>query len=149
MQLASTSTPRSASNSATCSYDNGYRRYQRTPKMIISPGCWRPLKGLFGVIGMDFYPTSLSAHKFATEPAQQISVTISDPAQRAWGFEFTARMLADNTQVGDLNPSDSTTQVICSAGQLKGSACPASGNLQFIEQRIPRPDPEAGPSHSK
>src|SRR5580704_2266822 len=68
MQLASTSTPRSATNSATCSYDNGYRRYQRTHKMITSPGCWRPLKGLFGVIGMDFQPTSLSAPKFATEP---------------------------------------------------------------------------------
>jgi hypothetical protein len=65
IQLASTSTPRSATNSATCSYDSGYRRYQRTHKMITSPGCWRPLKG---VIGMDFYPTSLSAHKFATEP---------------------------------------------------------------------------------
>src|ERR1700686_156286 len=68
MQLASTSTPRSATNSATCSYDNGYRRYQRTHKMITSPGCWRPLKGLFGVIGMDFYLTSLSAPKFAMEP---------------------------------------------------------------------------------
>src|SRR5580704_10665295 len=61
MQLASTSTPRSATNSATCSYDSGYRRYQRTHKMITSPGCWRPLKGLFGVIGMNFYPTSVSA----------------------------------------------------------------------------------------
>src|SRR5215472_1338472 len=68
MQLASTSTPRSANNSATCSYDNGYRRYQRTPKMITSPGCWRPLNGLFGVMGMDLYPTSLSVQKFATEP---------------------------------------------------------------------------------
>jgi uncharacterized protein (TIGR03437 family) len=47
-------------------------------------------------------------------------------------------MLADNTQAGDLNPSDSTTQVICSAGQLKGSGCPASGNLQFIEQTDPK-----------
>src|ERR1700730_17504697 len=56
MQLASTSTPRSASNSATCSYDSGYRRYQRTHKMITSPGCWRPLKGLFGVIGIGLLP---------------------------------------------------------------------------------------------
>src|SRR6516164_8656834 len=68
MQLASTSTPRSAANSATCSYDSGYRRYQRTHKMITSPGCCRPLNGLLGVIGMDFYPTSLSTRKFATEP---------------------------------------------------------------------------------
>jgi uncharacterized protein (TIGR03437 family) len=75
---------------------------------------------------------------------QQISVTISDPAQRTWGFELTARVLADNTQAGDLNPSDSSTQVICSAGQLKGSACPASGNLQFIEQTDPRTGPGSG-----
>jgi len=52
MQLASTSTPRSAINSVTCSYDSGYRRYQRTHKTINSPGCYRPLKGLFGVIGI-------------------------------------------------------------------------------------------------
>src|ERR1022692_1774165 len=71
MQLASTSTPRSTTNSATCSYDSGYRRYHRTHKMITSPGCWRPLKGLFGVIGMDFYPTSLLAPKFATEPSPE------------------------------------------------------------------------------
>src|SRR5215471_18728076 len=69
MQLASTSTPRSAISSATCAYDSGYRRYQRTHKMITSPGCCRPLNGLLGVIGMDFYPTSLSAWKFATEPS--------------------------------------------------------------------------------
>src|ERR1700683_4776454 len=61
MQLASTSTPRSANNSATCSYDSGYRRYQRTHKMTTSPGCWRPLKGSFGVIGMHFSPTNMAA----------------------------------------------------------------------------------------
>src|ERR1700733_2955482 len=61
MQLASTSTPRSANNSATCSYDSGYRRYQRTHKMTTSLGCWRPLKGEFGVIGIDIYHTNMSA----------------------------------------------------------------------------------------
>src|ERR1700722_14295049 len=56
MQLESTSTPRSPNNSATCSYDSGYRRYQRTHKMITSPGCWRPLKGLFGGISIGLLP---------------------------------------------------------------------------------------------
>src|SRR5260370_37069108 len=68
MQLASTSTPRSATSSVTCSYDSGYRRYQRTHKTITSPGYWRPLNGLCGLIGMDFYPIRLPAPKFATEP---------------------------------------------------------------------------------
>jgi acyl-CoA synthetase (AMP-forming)/AMP-acid ligase II len=34
-------------------------RYQRTQRIITSPGNWRPLNGLDGVIGMDFYPTRL------------------------------------------------------------------------------------------
>src|SRR3981081_2237324 len=71
MQLASTSTPRSAINSVTCSYDSGYRRYKRTHKMINSPGCCRPLKGLVGVIGIDFYPTSMPAPEFATKPPRR------------------------------------------------------------------------------
>src|SRR5260370_558061 len=68
MQLASTSTPRSATSSVTCSYDSGYRRYQRTHKTITSPGYWRPLNGLCGLIGMEFYPIRMPAPKFATEP---------------------------------------------------------------------------------
>src|ERR1700686_5321760 len=68
IQLASTSTPRSAISSVTCSYDSGYRRYRRTHKMINSPGCCRPLNGLLAVIGIDFYPTRTPAAKFATEP---------------------------------------------------------------------------------
>src|SRR5262249_56000661 len=34
---------------------NGYRRYQRTHRTITSPGYWRPLNGLVGVIGMSLY----------------------------------------------------------------------------------------------
>jgi hypothetical protein len=33
-----------------------------------SPGYWRPLNGLFGVIGMDFYPNTMPAPNFATKP---------------------------------------------------------------------------------
>jgi hypothetical protein len=59
-----------AINSVRCSYDSGYRSYNRTHKMINSPGCCRPLKGLFGVIGIDFYPINLPAAKFATKPRE-------------------------------------------------------------------------------
>ena len=72
MQLASTSAPRSATSSATCSYDRGYRRYKRTHKMMSSPGCCRPLNGLSGPIGIDFYPTNSPGAKFATEPANPV-----------------------------------------------------------------------------
>jgi hypothetical protein len=34
-----------------------YRRYQRTHKAITSHWNWRPLKGLCGLIDMEFYPT--------------------------------------------------------------------------------------------
>src|SRR3977135_1783 len=78
MQLASTSTPRSAINSVTCSYDSGYRRYKRTHKMINSPGCCRPLKGLVDVIGIDFYPASMPTPAFATKPA----VALGSPARK-------------------------------------------------------------------
>jgi hypothetical protein len=33
-----------------------------------SPGCCRPLNGLSGPIGIDFYPTGLPSAKFATAP---------------------------------------------------------------------------------
>jgi hypothetical protein len=36
--------------------------------MINSPGCCRPLKALFSVIGIDFYPTRTLSADFATEP---------------------------------------------------------------------------------
>lgn len=36
--------------------------------MINSPGCCRPLNGLFAVIGIDFYPTQDASDKFAIEP---------------------------------------------------------------------------------
>jgi hypothetical protein len=33
--------------------------YQRTHKTITSPENWRPLNGLWGLIGMEFYPTKM------------------------------------------------------------------------------------------
>jgi uncharacterized protein (TIGR03437 family) len=42
-------------------------------------------------------------------------VQVSDPDQRRWGFELTARLNSnpDNGQAGDLTPIDNFTQVIC------------------------------------
>src|SRR5262249_8687861 len=56
----STSTPRSAKSSETCSYANGYRKYQRTHSRITWPGKWRHLKGLVAVIGIRSLPYQTS-----------------------------------------------------------------------------------------
>src|SRR5262249_9755245 len=48
---------------------------------------------------------------YAPGVKQRIMVTVSDPAQRKWGFQLTAR-LADNpkTRAGILAPINATTQ---------------------------------------
>jgi hypothetical protein len=67
MQLASTASPRSANNSATCSQGSGYRKYQRTAVRITSPEYWRPLNGLPALIDMP-YRTKSAHSNFAMEP---------------------------------------------------------------------------------
>src|SRR5712692_4258760 len=97
MQLASTSTPRSATSSVTCSYDSGYRRYQRTHKTITSPGYWRPLNGWCGMIGMDFYPIRMPAPKFATKPAYNMAeVFLTQPLQIVAGSVAGSKWMSDD-----------------------------------------------------
>src|SRR5438874_11768455 len=49
---------------------------------------------------------------------QRIMVHVSDPAQRRWGFQLSARLNSDpaNAQAGDLNSTDAFTMVVCSNG---------------------------------
>src|ERR1700719_1816802 len=86
MQLASTSMPRSARSSATCSYAKGYRRYQRTACRITSPGYWRPLNGFVAEIGTDSYPINLDASNFATKPSIEMltGLLITDEPWIEW-----------------------------------------------------------------
>ena len=66
-----------------------------------------------------------------------ITVQVSDPDQKRWGFQLTARLNSDlaNGQAGDLNPSDSLTQVLCDgAGNPK--PCPSPTTVQFIEHTV-------------
>ena len=62
---------------------------------------------------------------------QRVIVQVSDPAQRRWGFEFTARLNSDleKGQAGDLNPVDNLTQVICEDNAPK----PCASGVTFIE----------------
>jgi uncharacterized protein (TIGR03437 family) len=64
---------------------------------------------------------------------QHIMVQVSDPQQHRWGFQMSARLKSDpaNGQTGDLQPTDSFTQVICDSGSPK--PCASSAIVQFIE----------------
>jgi uncharacterized protein (TIGR03437 family) len=75
--------------------------------------------------------------------AQQISVTLTDPKQRRWGFQLTARSASDPTaEAGTFTPSDGLTQVFCSnESQLASDpsvvlSCGASAPLQYIEHTL-------------
>ncbi len=61
---------------------------------------------------------------------QHIKVQVSDPAQRRWGFELTARVSSDNSQAGDITSTDSNTQVRCANGRTK--PCSTSSPQQYI-----------------
>src|ERR1700719_3756294 len=74
---------------------------------------------------------------------QQISVTVSDPKQRRWGFQLTARSAASSTtQEGTFSPSDALTQVVCSSAAdpantlFPGPACGSDAPLQYIEHTL-------------
>jgi hypothetical protein len=52
------------------------RRHQRTHSRITSPGKWRPLNGLVGVIGMELYPTR-PHHQFRYETPKVLTDKVS------------------------------------------------------------------------
>jgi uncharacterized protein (TIGR03118 family) len=64
---------------------------------------------------------------------QHIKVQVSDPQQRRWGFQMTARLKSNQTngQAGDFSPSDGFTQVICD--NFGSRPCAADALVQFIE----------------
>jgi uncharacterized protein (TIGR03437 family) len=82
---------------------------------------------------------------------QHLVVTIADPAQRAWGFQLTARLASNTaTQAGNFEFTDANTLLMCSKADFTGfsaqcknaatdscvsasTTCPASFPLQFIE----------------
>jgi uncharacterized protein (TIGR03437 family) len=79
---------------------------------------------------------------------QHLIVTIADPAQRAWGFQLTARPANSNsTMAGTFASTDPNTTILCSNtsffSQLetpyvpgKTQTCPASLTLSYIEQSL-------------
>jgi len=77
---------------------------------------------------------------------QKLSVTISDPSQRAWGFQLTARVAGSNsTMAGTLQSVNGSTQLMCSTANLQRSqavafsasqACSSSFPLAYIEHSL-------------
>jgi uncharacterized protein (TIGR03437 family) len=61
---------------------------------------------------------------------QHITVQVSDPDQKRWGFEMSARLDSDpeNSMAGEFLPIDNWTQVICQDGGPK----PCAGGPTFI-----------------
>lgn len=67
---------------------------------------------------------------------QHIVVQVSDPAQRRWGFEFSARLASNlsNGQAGSLASTDSFTQVKCDNGRR--APCSSATVVQFITHTL-------------
>jgi uncharacterized protein (TIGR03437 family) len=77
---------------------------------------------------------------------QHLVVTIADPAQRAWGFQLTARLATNSaTMAGAFASTDQNTTLMCSSTDFnvfqevdyapgKTQTCPTSMPLQYIEQ---------------
>ncbi|MEP7362948.1 MAG: choice-of-anchor V domain-containing protein [Acidobacteriota bacterium] len=64
--------------------------------------------------------------------AQKVQIEITDPGQRRWGFELTARLATDpaTLQAGDLNVLDSNTRVFCAdTGRVK--PCGSSSTILY------------------
>jgi len=74
---------------------------------------------------------------YAPGVKQRIMVTVSDPAQRKWGFQLTVRQ-ADNpkTRAGILAPINATTQILCANANLLEVPCNANPVLQYIEHTL-------------
>jgi len=98
-----------------------------------------------GSVAASGFPTSMT---YTPGAAQTLTVTVSDPTQRRWGFQLTARV-HDNpqTQAGTFTPSDGNTQLSCGAPPFSGNTlanstvgngCATQTNapLQYIEHTL-------------
>jgi uncharacterized protein (TIGR03437 family) len=79
---------------------------------------------------------------------QHLVVTIADPAQRAWGFQLTARLASNTATVaGTLASTDQNTTMMCASTDFnqqqeapyapgQTQTCPASMPLQYVEHSL-------------
>lgn len=103
-----------------------------------------PVNGGGGSVTVTF-PNGMTYTPGVTE---HLKVTVADPAQRAWGFELTARQASSTSTVaGNFASTDNHTQLVCSHPDLfifvdvpfrgPGSqSCDSASPLQYIEHSL-------------
>ena len=72
---------------------------------------------------------------------QTLTVTVTDPTARGFGFQVSVRLASNNkAQAGSLTASGTSTFVLCSSGDFsrapsdKGATCPAAQPIESIQQ---------------
>jgi uncharacterized protein (TIGR03437 family) len=108
------------------------------PMACATSGCHTgtPINGGGGSVTIDF-PDGLMTYT----PGQQqmLTVTVTDPKGKFYGFQMTARLASNPTtgQAGDFT-AGSLELVLCDDGSSKGSlGCRANASVQFIEHSTP------------
>src|SRR5215472_7506691 len=83
--------------------------------------------------------TSSSGSSYTPGQQQTLTLTITDSAAKAYGFQMTARLDSNSStgQAGDFT-AGSRQIVICDNGNQKSSSgCPSSAPVQFVEHSLP------------
>jgi uncharacterized protein (TIGR03437 family) len=73
-----------------------------------------------------------------------ITVTVTDPDNRRFGFQMSARPASDLSrgQAGTFTPGNSTMLVICEDDRpRRGDSCPAAAPIEFIEHNVASTEP--------
>ncbi len=77
---------------------------------------------------------ALAANTYTPGQKQRVTVTVTDPNQRRWGFQLTARSGGDfRTQAGTFTATDGNTQEICSNAAFREQNCTASSTYRYAE----------------
>lgn len=108
------------------------------PRLTLAPGdsttsCTQCHGGKLNPVGGSVKLIPMS-DTYVPGTTQSITITITDPAQKAWGFQLTARD-PNNAQAGDFSNLNDLTQVLCVTGNEKanGKLCSSGSTLQWAE----------------
>lgn len=95
-----------------------------------------PAGGPINAAGGSVTATFSTGTSYTPGTPVQITVTVSDPVNRMYGFQMSAR-LANNAQAGTF-VSGAGSFVICDDNQTRRTVCPSNAPLEFIEHSSPR-----------
>ena len=97
--------------------------------------------GLLNPAGGSVAVTASGGATYVPGQMQTLTITITDPMARAYGFQLTARLSSNlKSQAGDFSPADATTFVWCTDAafarapvEKPSAGCPADRPLQHIQ----------------